>query len=204
MHHRRLLNALVGAVVLSLLAVAHAQAGTTKPAWTKTSDCAVSTSLPKYSRKTPKCNVFGTSGNINFHQEHQYFKAEGQFMVVLLYVAGHNAIRRDENLKSIMVNMKDWLDKQKAKFTKAEQRTLPINLWVKRAKHYDLSMKDYGDGCFAFTSVGGGAGSRGSAYQLGVVVCNRDGSPIGIAERMAISESISITHKLYREPRSTF
>lgn len=204
MHHRRLLNALVGAVVLSLLAVAHAHAGTTKPAWTKTSDCAVSTSLPKYFRKTPKCNVFSTSGTINSHQEHQYFKAEGQFMVVLVYIAGHKAVWRSDNLKSIMTNMKDWLDKQEARFTKAEQRTLPVNLWVKRAKHYDLSMKDYGDGCFAFTSVGGGAGSSGSAYQLGVVVCNRDGSPIGIAERMAISESISITHKLYREPRSTF
>ena len=65
-------------------------------------------------------------------------------------------------------------------------------------------MKDYGGGCFAFTSVGGAAGSSGSANQIGVVVCNRDKTPIETDERAEISQSFSIKHKLYRAPRSTF
>ena len=47
-------------------------------------------------------------------------------------------------------------------------------------------------------------GTGETAYQLGVVACNRDNSPIEISERATISESLSITHKLYKEPKSTF
>ena len=204
MHHRRSITALAGTIALFCLANLPAHAGTTKPVWKDTSDCAVSSSLPKYSRYTPECQVISKSGTLNSFQEYQVFKAKDQFMVVSAAVAGHNTVWRSENMDSLMAGMSGWLDRQNAKFTKAEQRTLPIALWVKRAKHYDLTMKDYGKGCFAFTSVGGGAGSSGSAYQLGVVVCNRDKSPIDITERMAIAKSISITHKLYKEPKSTF
>jgi len=196
--------AVIGAVWLSLLAFSSVHAGTTKPEWKKTSDCAVSTSLPGYAGNDARCQVISYSGTLNSYEEFQVLKAKRQFMIVSAAIAGHNTVWRKDNLEAIMSATSGWLDEQEAEFIKAEQRTLPISLWVKRAKHYDMSTKDYGEGCFAFASVGGGAGSGRSAYQLGIIVCNRDGSLIDIAERKAIAASISIKHKLYKEPRSTF
>jgi hypothetical protein len=199
MKHPRILPFLL----LTIAGIGSAHASTTKPVWEETSECAVSTSLPSYGGQPVKCFVINKSGTINTYQEYQEFNTSSQFIAVSMAVAGYNTVWRNSNIKSIMAAMRGWLDKQDAKFTKAKERTLPIRLWVKRAKHYDLTMKDYGDECFAFTSVGGG-GSGKSAYQLGVVVCNYDKSPIGLEERRAISNSISIKHKLYKEPRSTF
>ena len=54
---------------------------------------------------------------------------------------------------------------------------MPVSLWVKRAKSYDLKTNSYGNGCFAFVSKGGSKGGR-SSYMLGAIACNRDGSPM--------------------------
>jgi len=204
MNYHRISAALFVALAFVMAANVTSQAGTTKREWKETSKCAVTTSLPEFAIEPASCWVINVSGTLNTYQEYQVIKGTTQFIVVSMAVAGHNTVWRRDNMKSIMAAMSRWLEGQEAKFTKAKRRTLPINLWVKRAKHYDVTMKDYGDGCFAFTSVGGGAGSSGSAYQLGVVACNRDETPIDIDRRAAIAESISIKHKLYKEPRSTF
>lgn len=196
--------ALFIALCLVLIANVTSQAGTTKSVWQQTTDCAVSISLPEFANEPTKCLAINNSGTLNSYQEYQVFKAPKQFIVVSMAVAGHNTVWRRDDRKAIMAAMSRWLEEQDAKFTKAGRRTLPIKLWVKRAKHYEVTMKDFDKGCFAFTSVGGGVGTGETAYQLGVVACNRDNSPIEISERATISESLSITHKLYKEPKSTF
>ena len=87
--------------------------------------------------------------------------------------------------------------------SRSKERTVPVSLWVKRAKSYDLKTNSYGNGCFAFVSKGGSKGGR-SSYLLGAIACNRDASPMTLEQRQTISQSIRIEHPMYRAPRNTF
>ena len=79
---------------------------------------------------------------------------------------------------------------------------MPISLWVKRAKSYDLKTNSYGNGCFAFISTGGSKGGS-SSYLLGAIACNRDACPMTLEQRQTISQSIRIENPMYRAPRNT-
>ena len=88
--------------------------------------------------------------------------------------------------------------------TRSKERTVPVSLWVKRAKSYDLKTNSYGNECFAFISTGGSKGGS-SSYLLGAIACNRDGSPMTLEQRQTISQSIRIKHpKRRRAIRSEF
>ena len=87
--------------------------------------------------------------------------------------------------------------------TRSKKRTVPVSLWVKRAKSYDLKTNSYGNECFAFISTGGSKGGS-SSYLLGAIVCNRDGSPMTLEQRQTISQSIRIKHPMYKAPRNAF
>ena len=87
--------------------------------------------------------------------------------------------------------------------SRSKERTVPVSLWVKRAKSYDLKTNSYGNGCFAFVITGGSKGGS-SSYLLGAIACNRDASPMTLEQRQAISQSIRIEHPMYRAPRNTF
>ena len=80
---------------------------------------------------------------------------------------------------------------------------MPVSLWVKRAKSYDLKTNSYGNECFAFISTGRSKGGS-SSYLLGAIACNRDGSPMTLEQRRTISQSIRIKHPMYKAPRNAF
>ena len=86
---------------------------------------------------------------------------------------------------------------------RSKQKPVPVSLWVKRAKSYDLKTNSYGNRCFAFVSTGESKGGR-SSYMLGAIACNRDGSPITLEQRQTISQSIRFKHPMYKAPRNTF
>ena len=51
---------------------------------------------------------------------------------------------------------------QDAVLSRSKERTVPVSLWVKRVKSYDLKTNSYGNGCFAFFSTGGNKDGRSS------------------------------------------
>ena len=87
--------------------------------------------------------------------------------------------------------------------SRSKERTVPVSLWVKRAKSYDLKTNSYGNGCFAFVSTGGSKGGR-SSYMLGTIACNLDGGPMTLDQRQTNSQCIRIKLPMYKPPRNAF
>ena len=178
-------------------------AGTTKPEWKKTSECAVRTDLAAFYKSPAECWTIGRKGTTNTFGEYHEFHSNNQMILVSMYLAGHNTVWRKNDPKSALTAAGKFLEDENAVLTRAKEKTIPIKLWVKRARREDLKTDGYGDGCFAFTSSGGSKGGK-SSYLLGVIACNKDGSPITLDQRATISQSIEIKHPLYKEPRNTF
>ena len=180
-----------------------AHAGTTKSEWKLTRQCAVSTDLVAFGASAAECWTVEKKGTINTFGEYHKFGSNKQFIIVSLYLAGHNTVWRKNDPKTALTAATGFFEEQDAVLSRSKQRTVPISLWVKRAKSYDLKTNSYGNGCFAFVSTGGSKGGR-SFYMLGAIACNRDGSPMTLEQRQTISQSIRIKHPMYRVPRNTF
>ena len=178
-------------------------AGTTKSEWKETLDCAVYTNLTAFDASPAGCWTAEKKGTINTFGEYHKFGSNKQFIIVSLYLAGHNTVWRKNDPKTALTAATGFLEDQDAVLTRSKERTVPISLWVKRAKSYDLKTNSYGNGCFAFVSTGGSKGGR-SSYMLGAIACNRDGSPMTLEQRQTISQSIRINHPMYKAPRNTF
>ena len=180
-----------------------AHAGTTKSEWKLTRQCAVSTDLVAFGASPAECWTVEKKGTINTFGEYHKFGSNRQFIIVSLYLAGHNTVWSRNDPKAAHTAATQFLEDQDAVLSRSKERTVPISLWVKRAKSYDLKTNSYGNGCFAFVSTGGSKGGR-SSYMLGAIACNRDGSPMTLEQRQTISQSIRIKHPMYKAPRNTF
>ena len=180
-----------------------AHAGTTKSEWKLTRQCAVSTDLVAFGASPAECWTVEKRGTINTFGEYHKFGSNRQFIIVSLYLAGHNTVWRRNDPNAALTAATQFLEDQDAVLSRSKERTVPISLWVKRAKSYDLKTNSYGNGCFAFVSTGGSKGGR-SSYMLGAIACNRDGSPMTLEQRQTISQSIKIKHPMYKAPRNTF
>ena len=178
-------------------------AGTTKSEWKETLDCAVSTNLTAFDASPAGCWTAEKKGTINTFGEYHEFSSDRQFIIISLYLAGHNTVWRKNDPKAALTAATGFLEDQDAVLTRSKERTVPVSLWVKRAKSYDLKTNSYGNECFAFISTGGSKGGS-SSYLLGAIACNRDGSPMTLEQRQTISQSIRIEHPMYRAPRNTF
>ena len=178
-------------------------AGTTKSEWKETLDCAVSTNLTAFDASPAGCWTVEKKGTINTFGEYHELSSDRQFIIISLYLAGHNTVWRKNDPKAALTAATGFLEDQDAVLSRSKERTVPVSLWVKRAKSYDLKTNSYGNGCFAFVSTGGSKGGR-SSYMLGAIACNRDGSPMTLEQRQTISQSIRINHPMYKAPRNTF
>ena len=178
-------------------------AGTTKSEWKETLDCAVSTNLTAFDASPAGCWTAEKKGTINTFGEYHEFSSDRQFIIISLYLAGDNTVFRKNDPKAALTAATGFLEDQDAVLTRSKERTVPVSLWVKRAKSYDLKTNSYGNGCFAFVSTGGSKGGS-SSYLLGAIACNRDASPMTLEQRQTISQSIRIEHPMYRAPRNTF
>ena len=197
----RWLATLVVATAFTAPLLAHA--GTTKSEWKLTRQCAVSTDLVAFGASPAECWTVEKKGTINTFGEYHKFGSNRQFIIVSLYLAGHNTVWRRNDPKAALTAATQFLEDQDAVLSRSKEITVPISLWVKRAKSYDLKTNSYGNGCFAFVSTGGSKGGR-SSYMLGAIACNRDGSPMTLEQRQTISQSIKIKHPMYKAPRNTF
>ena len=94
-----------------------------------------------------------------------------------------------------------WLEEQEAEMTRDAEKTVPITLWINRAKSWDIKTRDYGDGCFAFASTSGppDAGNR-QAYHFAAIICAKDRQSIPVDTRGVIASSFSVTHEFYKPP----
>ena len=180
-----------------------AHAGTTKSKWKQTLQCAVSTDLAAFYASPAGCWTVEKKGTVNTFGECHEFSNDSQFIIISLYLAGHNTVWSRNDPKAALTAATQFLEDQDAVLSRSKERTVPISLWVKRAKSYDLKTNSYGNGCFAFVSTGGSKGGR-SSYMLGAIACNRDGSPMTLEQRQTISQSIKIKHPMYKAPRNTF
>ena len=178
-------------------------AGTTKSEWKETLDCAVSTNLTAFDASPAGCWTAEKKGTINTFGEYHEFSNDRQFIIISLYLAGHNTVWRKNDPKAALTAATGFLEDQDAVLSRSKERTVPVSLWVKRAKSYDLKTNSYGNECFAFISTGGSKGGS-SSYLLGAIACNRDGSPMTLEQRQTISQSIRIKHPMYKAPRNTF
>ena len=179
------------------------RAGTTKSEWRETLDCAVSTNLTAFDASPAGCWTVEKQGTINTFGEYHEFSSDRQFIIISLYLAGHNTVWRKNDPKAALTAATGFLEDQDAVLSRSKERTVPVSLWVKRAKSYDLKTNSYGNGCFAFVSTGGSKDGS-SSYLLGAIACNRDASPMTLEQRQTISQSIRIEHPMYRAPRNTF
>ena len=178
-------------------------AGTTKSECKETLDCAVSTNLTAFDASPAGCWTVEKKGTINTFGEYHKFGSNKQFIIVSLYLAGHNTVWRKNDPKTALTAATGFFEEQDAVLSRSKERTVPISLWVIRAKSYDLKTNSYGNGCFVFVSTGGSKGGR-SFYMLGAIACNRDGSPMTLEQRQTISQSIRIKHPTYKVPRNTY
>ena len=99
-------------------------------------------------------------GTINTFGEYHEFSSDRQFIIISLYLAGHNTVWRKNDPKVALTAATGFLEDQDAVLSCSKKRTVPVSLWVKRAKSYDLKTNSYGNGCFAFVSTGGSKGGR--------------------------------------------
>ena len=74
-------------------------------------------------------------------------------MIISLYLAGHNTVWRKNDPKAALTAATVFLEDQDAVLSRSKERTVPVSLWVKRAKSYDLKTNRYGNGCFAFVRI---------------------------------------------------
>ncbi len=178
-------------------------AGTTKSKWKETLDCAESTNLTAFDASPAGCLTVEKKTTNNTFVEYHEFSSDRQFIIISLYLAGNSTVWRKSDPKATLTAGTGFLEDQDAVLSRSKERTVPVSLWVKRAKSYDLWANSYGNGCFAFVSTGGSKGGRFS-YMLGTIACNRDGSPITLKQRQTISQSIRIKHPIYKAQRNTF
>ncbi len=178
-------------------------AGTTKSKWKETLDCAESTNLTAFDASPAGCLTVEKKTTNNTFVEYHEFSSYRQFIIISLYLAGNSTVWRKSDPKATLTAGTGFLEDQDAVLSRSKERTVPVSLWVKRAKSYDLETNSYGNRCFAFVSTGGSKGGR-SSYMLGTITCNRDGSPITLKQRQTISQSIRIKHPIYKAQRNTF
>ena len=178
-------------------------AGTTKSKWKETLDCAESTNLTAFDASPAGCLTVEKKATNNTFVEYHEFSSDRQFIIISLYLAGNSTVWRKSDPKATLTAGTGFLEDQDGVLSRSKERTVPVSLWVKRAKSYDLETNSYGNGCFAFVSTGGSKGGR-SSYMLGTIACNRDGSPITLKQRQTISQSIRIKHPIYKAQRNTF
>ena len=67
-------------------------AGTTKSEWKETLDCAVSTNLTAFDASPAGCWTAEKKGTINTFGEYHEFSSDRQFIIISLYLAGHNTV----------------------------------------------------------------------------------------------------------------
>ena len=178
-------------------------ARTTKSEWKETLYCAVSKNLTVLDASPAGCWTVEKKGTINTFGENHEFSSDRQFIIISLYLAGHNTVWRKNDTKPALNAATGFLEDQNAVLSRSKKRTVPFSLWVKRAKSYDLKTNSYGNGCFAFVSKGGSKGER-SSYMLGAIAFNRDGSPMTLKQQQTVSQSIRIKHPMYKAPLNTF
>ena len=158
-------------------------AGTTKSEWKETLDCAVSTNLTAFDASPAGCWTGEKKGTINTFGEYHEFSSDRQFIIISLYLAGHNTVwRKNDPKPALTAAAIGLLEDQDAVLSRSKTKAVPVSLWVKRAKSYDLKTNSYGKGCFAFVSTGESKGGR-SSYMLGAIACNRDGGPMTLEQR---------------------
>ena len=122
----------------------------------------MSTNLTAFDASPAGCWTVEKKGTINTFVKYHEFSSDRHFIIVSLYLAGHNTVWRKNDPKAAPTAATGFLEDQDAVLSRSKERTVPVSLWVKRAKSYDLKMNSYGNGCFAFVSTGGSKGGRSS------------------------------------------
>ena len=169
--------------------------------WKKTTTCAIGTNMPDFYRTPPTCWSLTETGSSSIYAEDQMWESTRYWALAIVRLAGPFTVWRKSDPKTIFKGTNWWLEEQEAEMTRAAEKTVPITLWINRAKSWDIKTRDYGDGCFAFASTGGppDAGNR-QAYHFAAIICAKDRQSIPVDTRGVIASSFSVTHEFYKPP----
>ena len=89
-------------------------AGKTKSEWKKTLDCAVSKNLTAFDASPAGCWTVEKKGTINTFGEYHEFSSDRQFIIISLYLAGHNTVWRKNDPKPALTAATGLLEDQDA------------------------------------------------------------------------------------------
>ena len=89
MKNRRLATLALATACTAQLLV---HAGITKSEWKETLDCAVSTNLTAFDASPAGCWTVEKKETINTCNEYNEFSSDRQFIIISLYLAGHNTV----------------------------------------------------------------------------------------------------------------
>ena len=175
-------------------------ATTTASEWKKTTECAVSSDISSFHRHPSRCWSLTKKGSSSIYAEDHVFDSSDHWILTILRLAGPSTVWAKSDPKTIFKGVSWWLDEQEAEMTRAPEKTVPITLWVNRAKSWDLTTRDYGPGCYAFASTGGSSNTGDwQSYRFAAIVCAKDGRSIPMETRDEIAASFKVTHEFYKQ-----
>ena len=128
-----------------LFVITGMSATTVASEWKKTTTCAIGTDMPGFYRTPPTCWSLTEKGSSSVYAEDQIWESTRYWALAIVRLAGPFTVWRKSDPKTIFKGTSWWLDEQEAEMTRAAEKTVPIKLWINRAKSWDIESKDYGD-----------------------------------------------------------
>lgn len=188
-------------IICLLLLTAGPSTVTAASDWKKTTECAISNDMPGFHRDRQVCWSLTEKGSTSIYAEDRIFESNRYWALAIVRLAGPFTVWRKSDPETVFKAASWWLEEQDAEMTCAPEKTVPIKLWVNRAKSWNLTTRDYGAGCFAFASTGGppDAGNR-QAYHFAAIICSKDSQEIPVDIRGDIATGFSVTHNFYNPP----
>lgn len=173
--------------------------------WKESNNCSITNNSAEFHDYNGTCLIWVEKGTLSSYGEFRGFINKDFLILSKLNLASKDVVfSATASTKEILSH--PWLEQQNAKFRKSIEKTVEINLWQKRAKSYDVTTKDFGNGCFAFSSIGGSSMDDLSRprFRFAAVACNQSGKVINQSERDRISSSFQINHDYYASPINGF
>ena len=94
----------------------------------------MSKNLTAFDASPAGCWTVEKNGTINTFGEYHEFSSDRQFIIISLYLVGHNIVWSKNNPKPTLTGATGLLEDQDGVLSRSKERTVPVSLRAKRAK----------------------------------------------------------------------
>ena len=94
----------------------------------------MSKNLTAFDASPAGCWTVEKKGTINIFGEYHEFSSGRQFIIISLYLAVYNTVWKKNDPKAALTATTGFLEDQDAVLSRSKERTVPVSLWLKRAK----------------------------------------------------------------------